>query len=509
MASVTCSISGEACEDPVVSVKSGHVFEKRLIFKHIETMGKCPVTDQDLGVDDLVGLQVMNKAVKPRPASATSIPSLLQLFQNEWDALMLETYKLKQHVETVRQELSHALYQHDAACRVIARLTQERDRAMNELANTRKNMATALASSRSGQGEGAAMDVEQNVQTGITEDMTKRINELSDRLSKNRKKRFRRGRTQPLQSKETLQSYTQIQSFTLHSPSDPGILCMSLCPTDENLVVTGGQDSSIIMFNRETKKQACAPLKAHKKKILDVVHHPTSSIVLSSSADKTVKIWTQNDDKKWVVGRSLTAHKNSVTGLSIHPLQDYFLSSSEDGSWCFHDMQGRTFQQVEAPKSLPLTCIEWHPDGVIIATGGQDDRVRIWDVKSRSKENVATFEGHKGGIVALNFSENGYYLATSDNNGVVKLWDLRKLKNFQDISVNSKAVRGLQFDMSGHYLACGGGQGIVKIFETKKWDIVHEFANHTKNVMGLEWSRQADFLATVSKDRNLKIYGSE
>lgn len=71
--------------------------------------------------------------VRPRPPELTSIPSLLATFQNEWDALTLESHSLQQQLIQTRQELSTALYQHDAATRVIARLLKERDDARDAL----------------------------------------------------------------------------------------------------------------------------------------------------------------------------------------------------------------------------------------------------------------------------------------------------------------------------------------------------------------------------------------
>ena len=51
------------------------------------------------------------------------------MLQNEWDAVVLEMFALKQQCNSTRQELSYSLYAQDAASRVIARLIRERDAA--------------------------------------------------------------------------------------------------------------------------------------------------------------------------------------------------------------------------------------------------------------------------------------------------------------------------------------------------------------------------------------------
>jgi len=149
----TCcsTVSGEAPQAPVASSKSGTIFEKRLIEAYIAEHGKDPVTGEELTADDLIEIKSKHylnlrfsdhtdivstaaRTVRPRPPTLTSIPSLLSAFQNEWDALALQVYTLQQQLSQTQQELSTALYQNDAAVRVIGRLMKERDEARDALA---------------------------------------------------------------------------------------------------------------------------------------------------------------------------------------------------------------------------------------------------------------------------------------------------------------------------------------------------------------------------------------
>ena len=42
---------------------------------------------------------------------------------------MLDTYELRKNLTETRKELAHALYQYDAACRVISRMAKEKQQS--------------------------------------------------------------------------------------------------------------------------------------------------------------------------------------------------------------------------------------------------------------------------------------------------------------------------------------------------------------------------------------------
>ena len=47
---------------------------------------------------------------------------------------MVESFNLRKTLEETRRELAHALYQHEAACRVIAKLLKDKENAEKETA---------------------------------------------------------------------------------------------------------------------------------------------------------------------------------------------------------------------------------------------------------------------------------------------------------------------------------------------------------------------------------------
>jgi eukaryotic-like serine/threonine-protein kinase len=67
------------------------------------------------------------------------------------------------------------------------------------------------------------------------------------------------------------------------------------------------------------------------------------------------------------------------------------------------------------------TVVAWHPDGDLLAAGGSDARIQIWNMNTRRK--VAVLEGHVQQVTVLKFHWNGEMLASMSWDGTMRLWE--------------------------------------------------------------------------------------
>ncbi|KAJ5757514.1 uncharacterized protein N7511_006208 [Penicillium nucicola] len=417
-----CAISGEAPQVPVVSPKSGSVFEKRLIEAYIAEHGKDPVNGEELSTEDLIDVK-SQRVVRPRPPTLTSIPSLLSVFQEEWDALALETYTLQQNLAQTRRELSSALYQHDAAVR--------RDEAREALSNV------SVGATRSA-GAGDAMQVDS---TGLPQAVLERVENTQAALSATRRKRTV---PQGWASAEAISTFKPTESS---DPLYPGGRALSVNSTGD-LALVGGVDGVVGVYSL-SQKSVVQTLKTDGP-VTDATWAGDKAVVGSSTG--SVKVFENGAEVA-----SFNSHAGEVTAVTVHATGDIVASVGVDKSYVLYDLATNTVAS-QIFTDAALLSVNFHPDGHLIAAGGADGQIKIFDVKTGA---AAADYAMSGPVKCLFFSENGTFLAAvADKSTTVSIWDLRTSKETKVLDTGSQ-ISSIFWDYTGQYLLTGGPSGVT------------------------------------------------
>jgi len=149
------------------------------------------------------------------------------------------------------------------------------------------------------------------------------------------------------------------------------------------------------------------------------------------------------------------------------------------------------------PHASPVVTSAVDKTGTLLATGGADGIVKVWDI--RGGYVTHTFHGHSGVISALKFFE----LDTSshETDATSKKRKRRKSQNEEEQEEPSQTESTI-----GYRLASGGEDGKVRIWNLHKRTSAAILASHVSVVRSLDYSPEQNAIVSASRDKTVIVW---
>ncbi|KAJ8755908.1 hypothetical protein K2173_024453 [Erythroxylum novogranatense] len=153
-----------------------------------------------------------------------------------------------------------------------------------------------------------------------------------------------------------------------------------------------------------------------------------------------------------------------------------------------------------------VNCLAYSPDSQLLATGADDNKVKVWTVSSGFC--FVTFSEHTNAVTALHFMANNHCLLSASLDGTVRAWDLFRYRNFRTFTTpSSRQFVSLAADQSGDVICAGTLDSFeVFVWSMKTGRLLDVLSGHEGPVHGLMFSPTTDVLASSSWDKTVRLW---
>jgi len=279
-----------------------------------------------------------------------------------------------------------------------------------------------------------------------------------------------------------------------------------------NTIVTSSRDKKVIIWeltpNGETPGVAKKALTAHNGAVSDIALSSDGNFALTSSWDKTLRLWDLAAGKSI---RTFTSHTGDVFSVGFSADNRQIISAGRDKSIKLWNTLGECKFSIEEDKHNDwVSCVRFSPSTKqpLIVSAGWDKVIKVWNLTNCKLR--ANLVGHTGVINTLTISPDGSLVASGGKDGAAMLWDINEGKHLYSLTAGA-AINALAFSPKNYWLCAATDKGI-EIWDLESKRIIDKVAAPSKYqsplpwIVSLTWSADGNTLFAGSSDGDVYVY---
>ncbi|TIB05736.1 hypothetical protein E3P96_00955 [Wallemia ichthyophaga] len=204
---------------------------------------------------------------------------------------------------------------------------------------------------------------------------------------------------------------------------------------------------------------------------------------------------------------TLSISQEKVTSVDINPSGEWLAFGAKKlGQLLVWEWQSESYVLKQQGHYSDMNTVSYAPDGQLVATGGDDGKVKLWNLSSGFC--TVTFSDHSAAISQVEFAKQGKVLLSASLDGTVRAYDLIRYRNFRTFTSPSPTqFSSMTVDESGEVLAAGS----IDTFEIFLWSVqtgklMDVMSGHEGPVSGLSFGPGGAQLASSSWDRTIRVW---
>jgi serine/threonine protein kinase len=157
-----------------------------------------------------------------------------------------------------------------------------------------------------------------------------------------------------------------------------------------------------------------------------------------------------------------------------------------------------------------VRSVAFSPNGGYLASGSNDNMVRLWDVSTGEMRILGQCDFNESGfsfVSSVCFSPDGRYIASGSSDETVRIWDtqadeMRVLGRGQD------SIYAVAFSPDGESIASGSGDGNIHLWNFQTGEVT-SFAECDSVVWSLAFSPDGNTIASEDGNRKITLWNVE